>query len=159
MTKSIDAQKLGIHRSTKTFTHEVGLSCAFRQWRAESHCSKLHGYALQVSLEFCAEDLDECGWVQDFGGLKPIKAWLELMFDHKTVVAFDDPHMAIFVDLNRLKIIDVTIVYPGTGCENFAMMIYDFVDHWLGAQPRRVQLVKVEVREHGGNSGIYSPLL
>ena len=38
--------------STKTYGHEVGLSCAFRQHKADSHCAKLHGYALSVKVEF-----------------------------------------------------------------------------------------------------------
>ena len=36
-----------VWRSTKTYGHEEGLSCCFRQWRAtHSHCRLLHGYAL-----------------------------------------------------------------------------------------------------------------
>ena len=29
--------------STKTYGHDLGLSAAFRQWRAESHCRLIHG--------------------------------------------------------------------------------------------------------------------
>ena len=39
--------------STKTYGHERGLSCAFRQPLAlHSHCSLLHGYALSFSFKF-----------------------------------------------------------------------------------------------------------
>ena len=37
---------LMIHRATKTYGHDLGLSVAFRQWRADSHCRYLHGYAI-----------------------------------------------------------------------------------------------------------------
>lgn len=46
------------YKSTKLYGHEIGLSAAFRQWRAESHCRFLHGYALAVRFEFEADELD-----------------------------------------------------------------------------------------------------
>lgn len=141
--------------STKTYGHEVGLSCAFRQWRAHSHCRFLHGYALGVKFTFAAQDADNCGWVVDFGGLKSLKGMLEDTFDHKTLVAFDDPQLTALSDLHAAGIIDMVIV-PATGCEAFARMIYDATTQWLvdaGFSPR-VWLESVEVREHGANSAI-----
>ena len=44
--------------SGKTYSHATGHSCAFRQWRADSHCNLIHGYALQFELKFGGE-LDE----------------------------------------------------------------------------------------------------
>ena len=54
--------------SGKTYTHATGHSCAFRQWRADSHCNLIHGYALQFELQFGSDGLDEKNWVVDFGG-------------------------------------------------------------------------------------------
>lgn len=142
-------------RSTKTYGHEAGLSACFRQWRADSHCSKLHGYALSVKLTFQADRLDERGWVIDFGGLKDVKAWLQDTFDHKTLVAEDDPELSLFRSLAAAGVADLKIV-PGVGCENFSSMISDHVTGWLetaGHSPR-VLLVDVEVREHGANSAM-----
>jgi 6-pyruvoyltetrahydropterin/6-carboxytetrahydropterin synthase len=142
--------------STKTYTHSTGLSCAFRQWRADSHCKFLHGYALQIKLTFAADKLDDRNWVVDFGDLKAIKKWLEDMFDHKTLVADDDPKFDEFVHLDRLQIIQLRVV-PDTGCEAFAYKIFQFVNDWLkgsGYHPR-CKLKSVEVREHEGNSAIY----
>ena len=45
--------------SGKTYGHNTGHSCAFRQWRADSHCNLIHGYALQFELEFGSDGLDE----------------------------------------------------------------------------------------------------
>ena len=56
--------------STKKYGHERGLSAAFRQWRAESHCRFMHGYSLEFGFVFGAHELDENNWVVDFGGLK-----------------------------------------------------------------------------------------
>lgn len=147
-----------MYYSTKTYTHATGLSCAFRQWRADSHCRYLHGYALEVKLVFRAEKLDKTNWVMDFGGLKEIKTWLEDIFDHKTLVANDDPEFDKFQELYTRGIIDMRVVW-GTGCEAFAKIISDYTTHWLdnrGITPR-VQLSSVEVREHAGNSAVYFP--
>jgi 6-pyruvoyltetrahydropterin/6-carboxytetrahydropterin synthase len=140
---------------TKTYEHSVGLSVAFRQWRAtHSHCRFLHGYAIQVTLDFCTYDVKEDGWVVDYGGLKEVKQWLVDNFDHKTLVASTDPELETFKNLHELGVIDLKII-PEIGTENFARYIMGYVDEWLANDPKyaeRVRLRKVEVREHGGNS-------
>src|SRR3712207_1057849 len=79
---------VGLFRSTKTYDHNEGLSCCFRQWRAtDSHCSLLHGYALSFRFVFACSELDERNWCYDFGALKPVRAWLKSMFDHTMLVA------------------------------------------------------------------------
>jgi len=143
--------------STKTYGHEIGLSCCFRQWRAESHCRFLHGYALSVRLEFEADELDERNWVVDFGSLKSFKHQLETVFDHKTVVAEDDPEMPMFKAMAKMGVIQLSPV-EATGCEAFARAIYDLGTYWLkenGYAPR-VRMRSVEVKEHGANSAIYT---
>src|SRR5215207_8018651 len=78
------------YQVTKTYGHERGLSCCFRQPQAQSHCALMHGYAVAVSLTFEAHRLEN-HWVLDFGGLKPVEAWLKWLFDHTLLVACDDP--------------------------------------------------------------------
>lgn len=142
--------------STKTWGHEVGLSCCFRQWRADSHCRFLHGYALSVRVEFEAECLDVRNWVVDFGGLKSFKAMLEDTFDHKLLVAEDDPLKDDLAMLAGLGVADVVVI-PATGCERFAEYIFGAAETWLGANgyAERVTVRQVEVKEHGANSAIY----
>jgi 6-pyruvoyltetrahydropterin/6-carboxytetrahydropterin synthase len=118
------------YRSTKTYNHEVGLSATFRQWKAKSHCSKLHGYPLSFKFEFGADELDENGWVVDFGALKPLKGILENTFDHKTVVAEDDPQMEWFIEGENRSILDL-IILPANGCEKFAEYMFEVADKWL----------------------------
>lgn len=139
--------------STKTYTHSQGLSCCFRQWRADSHCRFMHGYALQIKLTFKGE-LDERNWVQDFGGLKPVKAWLEDTFDHTTLIATDDPEVRRFRELDKAGLIQLREVL-GVGCEMFAKLIFQRVSDHVNIDSRgRVSLIEVEVREHEGNSAI-----
>lgn len=144
------------YRSTKTFTHEVGLSAAFRQWRAESHCRFIHGYALSFKLTFEAEELDVRNWVVDFGSLKSFKAMLEDTFDHKLLVAEDDPQLAQMRSLGHCGVAQVRVL-PKVGCEAFAEYVFGALDVWLtdnGYSPR-VRVVSVECMEHGANSALY----
>ena len=139
--------------STKTYDHSEGLSCAFRQWRAkDSHCRWIHGYALAVKFTFGCKELDERNWVQDFGGLKNIKAWLKETFDHTLCIAEDDPQLEKFKALEKDDIVDLRIL-PAVGCEKFAEHIFNHVStivdtdrHWLQS---------VEVKEHGSNGAIF----
>lgn len=143
-------------RSTKTYGHEIGLSCCFRQWRAESHCQYLHGYALSVRVEFEAEELDVRNWVVDFGSLKGFKTMLEETFDHKLLVAEDDPMRQTLLQLQTYGLAKI-VVLPGVGCERFAEYIFGAAETWLesnGYAPR-CKVVLVEVKEHGSNSAIY----
>ncbi len=146
------------HQSTKTYGHEIGLSAVFRQWRANSHCNQLHGYALSFKFVFEADELDDRNWVVDFGGLKDLKAELQKTFDHKTVVASDDPHFHEIMALGYVGIADVVVV-EAVGCEKFAELAYEIAESVLetnGYKPR-VRVKSVECREHGANSALFVP--
>lgn len=141
--------------STKTYAHSEGLSCAFRQWRATSHCNLIHGYALQVELVFEADTLDDRNWVQDFGGLKQIKQWLHDNFDHTLCVAEDDPMLSGLKALGAIGLADVRVL-PSVGCEKFSEFIFNHVHSVVSQESNgRVRVRSVEVREHGGNSARY----
>lgn len=142
--------------STKTYGHEVGLSCAFRQWRADSHCKYVHGYSLSITFKFITEDLDYRNWVVDFGGLKQLKSTLEDYFDHKTLVAEDDPHLEWFKRGEELGVLDL-IVVDSVGCEKFAELASNLAQQWLEDNhlSSRVDIFSVEVKEHGANSALY----
>lgn len=156
-----------VYGSSKTYVHSVGLSCCFRQWRSKhSHCQYLHGYAISVLIEFEADELDERNWVQDFGGLKPLKKWLEDTFDHKTLVAVDDPQISIFRELHTAKLVQLVEV-PSTGCEAFARIIFEEAKLLVEGskfersckksqgEDARIAVKRVTVKEHEGNSASY----
>lgn len=143
--------------STKTYGHDVGLSCCFRQWRADSHCSKLHGYALAFRFEFETQVLDDRNWVVDFGCMGDLKAELQSWFDHKTLVADDDPKLELFEEMARAGVLDMVVVPKGVGCEMFAALAHNMASVWLirNKLHDRVRVRSVECREHGANSAIY----
>jgi 6-pyruvoyltetrahydropterin/6-carboxytetrahydropterin synthase len=150
-----------VYYVTKTYDHNLGLSACFRQPFASSHCHDPHGYPLSFKLTFGATALDPNNWVLDFGGLKPIKAWLCENFDHRTILSARDPFLGAFQELYRLADFKPILVLPNVGCEAFAKYVFDHVDEWLGEEMfiecdiRGLLIKSVEVREHGGNSAIF----
>ena len=144
------------HYSTKHYGHNIGLSAVFRQPNADhSHCHFLHGYSLAFKFTFGCDKLDNKNWAVDFGGLKPLKKWLEDSFDHKTVVDINDPHMDEFKRLEEKGLAQLT-VFDGVGAEKFAEHAFNFADKLIKqATNNRCYVVKVECAEHGANSAIY----
>ncbi len=146
--------KENMFRSYKEFN---GYSTAFRQWRAESHCKYVHGYALRFKVWFEGE-LDERGWVIDFGCFKRngVKDWLKNLFDHTTCVSADDPELELFEEMDDRGIIDLRVFPNGVGCEKFAeyvaLYLQDIVDKETNG---RVSVSKVQCWEHNDNMAEY----
>lgn len=147
-----------MYYSTKTYGHEKGLSCAFRQPKAtHSHCSFIHGYALSFKFTFGCSTLDDKNWCVDFGGLKELKQWLEDSFDHKLAVDINDPHLEDFKELENKGLCEM-IAMDGVGCEMFAKHAFDFADNLINTKySDRCWVESVEVSEHAGNSATYTP--
>lgn len=144
-------------QSGKIYTHSQGLSCSFRQWRSkDSHCRYNHGYSLQFELVFERKDggLDDRKWVMGFGDLKPIKKWLVTAFDHKTILAHDDPGLSKFQEMDKEGYLQLRIA-TNVGVESFAYETYMFVKKWLASKKMEVNIKKVIVREHEGNWASY----
>lgn len=139
--------------STKTYK-QLGPIC-YRQWKADSSCRLLHGYALSFHFEFESDTLDARNWVVDFGSLKPLKSSLEDWFDHTLLVAEDDPMKEELLRLGELKLAKITVV-ARTGCEGIADFLYEYVNtiflpSFGTGEAQRVWCSRVEVRETDAN--------
>lgn len=131
-----------------------GFSTTFRQWRADSHCKYLHGYALSVRITFEGK-LDKNNWVFDFGGLQEEKEWLSFLLDHTTIVAKDDPELRQFEILYEKQIIQLRVL-PAVGAEKLAEHILHELQGMIYKKTnKRVHIVSVEISENGKNSAIY----
>ena len=141
--------------STKTYGHNIGLSAVFRQPDADhSHCHLLHGYSLAFKFTFGCSELDNKNWAVDFGGLKPLKKWLEDTFDHKTVIDTNDPHLNEFRILETKDLCSV-VVLDGVGAEKFAEHAFNFADKLIREKTdNRCYVTRVVCAEHGANSAI-----
>ena len=151
------AGSVPIYRSTKTYGHNEGLSCCFRQWRADhSHCRYLHGYALAFRFVFATKTLDGNNWCLDFGGLQPLKLWLKSMFDHTLLVAEDDPELKLFRTLESKKLVQIRVL-PSVGCEAISEYVFHHATAFVHEKTQnRVWVESVEVKEHEGNSAVFS---
>lgn len=50
----------------------------------EGHqCARLHGHNYVVVLHLRSEDVNEIGFIQDYGDLKPFKDWIDSTLDHR----------------------------------------------------------------------------
>jgi 6-pyruvoyltetrahydropterin/6-carboxytetrahydropterin synthase len=110
---------------------------------------------LAFKFVFATRTLDERNWCFDFGGLKPIRAWLHEMFDHTMIVAEDDPHLESFRSMHQQGLVELRVL-PAVGCEAVAKHTFNHVAAFIRSTTNeRAWLESVEVKEHGGNSAIY----
>ena len=141
------------YRYTSTKEYVNAFPVAYRQWKdTGGNCSVIHGYAFNIKLYFGTNDLDVRNWVVSFGGLRELKEVLEQQFDHKLLVAEDDPHLDWYKEAEKRGIAKLTIL-PRLGCEGLADQLYKFINgvyipDMLGAgEAERVWCYKVIVRE------------
>lgn len=153
---SLAAKRPVVYKYTSTKEWHDAFPCAYRQWRADTHCNQIHGYSFSIRVFFGADTLDARNWCADYGGLKDLKKILEDQFDHTLLVAEDDPDMDVFKLLQERGMAKLTII-PATGCEALADMIYKFIngvyipDHWGSGEADRLWCYRVEVRETQSN--------
>lgn len=137
---------------TKTYTD---LPCSHRAWRHTGHCRFVHGYSRQYTFHFAASALDDCGFVVDFSSLKPLKAWLDHMFDHTTLINLDDPELPTFRDLHERELIDLRVV-EHCGMEGGARLAWEVADALVRHQTGgRAWCFRCEARENVKNAVIF----
>jgi len=144
------------YKFTSTKEYCDAFPVAYRQWKADSHCNAIHGYAFSMKFYFGTNDLDARNWSMDYGGLRELKQLLEDQFDHSLLVAEDDPHLEWYKEAQSRGIAKLTIL-PKLGCESLADMLYKFVNSvyipdYLGKwESERIWCYRVEVRETRSN--------
>lgn len=156
-------------QSTKVFDN---YSVALRQWKAQhSHCQLLHGYALSFKVWFESKEsleenqLDEMNWIMDYGGFKAtdaeptpgngLKAWMDHMWDHTTLIEQDDPQLETFQYMEELGLCSLRVM-DKIGAESAAKLVFDHFNKRMSLTGGgRVKVVKVECWESSKNSSIY----
>jgi len=142
-------------------TKKLGpISVGHRQWRDKGHCAWVHGYGRYIQFTFEGE-LDERQWVMDFGDLRDVKQWLEEQWDHRLLLASDDPHLGQFKNMHSLGTMSINIMDVdkgwGPGIEASCKFVYDHVQPIIAQKTNgRVTLTKVEIWEHERNSAVYT---
>jgi 6-pyruvoyltetrahydropterin/6-carboxytetrahydropterin synthase len=142
-----------------------GFSTCFRQWRAkETHCSFLHGYAIEILFNWESDYLDHRNWVVDFGGFKRSEFkienrnpndYLKWLLDHTVLVSEDDPMLYLLKDLEKENALQLRIL-PSVGCEKLAELLFEKFSKWTHEETKgRVTLTEVTVKENQNNFASY----
>ena len=77
-------------------------------------------------------------------------------FDHKTVVAGDDPDLEMFKEMEKRGMIELVVMKDGVGIERFAEFCCNTANEYINDLTQgRCWCEKVEIWEHEGNSAIY----
>ena len=142
-------------KSTKRFGP---ITTGHRQWKDKGHCSYVHGYGRYIRLTFEASELDERGWVMDFGDLKDVKRWIEAEWDHRVLIASDDPLLPQLKELESHGGINLNILPDGyyPGIEESCRYLYDELNPIIKKKTNnRVEITRVEVWEHENNHAEY----
>ena len=145
-----------VYKYTSTKEYIDAFPCAYRQWKADTRCNKIHGYSFSIKLYFGTNDLDTRNWCADYGGMRELKQMLESQFDHTLLVSLSDPHLDWYKEAEKRGIANLTIL-DKLGCECLADMIYKYVngvfipDMWGPGEAERLWCWRVEVRETQSN--------
>jgi 6-pyruvoyltetrahydropterin/6-carboxytetrahydropterin synthase len=143
--------------STKRFGP---ISTGHRQWRDEGHCKFAHGYGRYVKLTFACKSLDDKMWCMDFGGLRFVKQWLEEQWDHRMLIASNDPLLSEWLIMDKLGGIHINIMDVdkgwGPGIEGSCKFVFDTLNPLIKEKTNdRVWIREVEIYEHENNSAAY----
>ena len=133
---------------------------AHRQWRHDGHCALIHGHNWTFEITFSANQLDVNGFVVDFGKLKPLKSWLDSMFDHTLVLSADDPQLAMLKHNLQSNCFAKVVAVPNCGAEGLARYLFHQINERLDIvvadyDVRDVQVYRVVVREDSKNFATY----
>jgi 6-pyruvoyl-tetrahydropterin synthase len=121
------------------------------------HCAQVHGYDRSVEFTFAGEP-DEHGWIVPFGGLKPVKDFLEYYFDHVTVLPADDPRIDTIPDhmTDSGGVLGTLRVLPsGVSMEMSSIFIWEHVNAYIyDMTDGRCYVERVRVYEHERNDAM-----
>jgi 6-pyruvoyltetrahydropterin/6-carboxytetrahydropterin synthase len=138
---------------TKTYSD---IPFAHRQHRHDGHCAQIHGHNWAFSFTFGARQLDENGFVIDFGRLGFVRDWLRETFDHACVFNRDDPLREALVAAAPQAF--RVVVVESCSCEGLAEHVFHAVDTLVRERTAgRVHLEAVEVAEDGRNRAAFRP--
>lgn len=144
---------------TKTFPKTLGLTICVRDWRSRRRARFLHGGALTIGITFEAEALDGTGRVVDLDAVDALRDWIMETFDHKTLIASDDPALNVFEGLHDAGLIELVEI-DCTTLPSIAAMIGERAEGWIveSSYSPRVRLGGVSITDDvSGNRGIWEP--
>lgn len=138
---------------TKTYSN---LKAAHRQWRHAGHCHYVHGENWTFHITFAATDLDDRGFIVDFGELKGLNELMDKYFDHVLLIDQDDPELEFFETMHVKELTDLRIV-PSASAEGLCKYVFGMADHYINKLTNgRVWVEQVITEEDSKNTATLS---
>ena len=135
---------------------------AHRQHRHDGHCAFIHGHNWSFTFTFGCRELDECGFVVDFGKLKDLRAWIDDTFDHACLFNEDDPMLDELVDQRAPdgRLLFKAYVIDQCSSEGIAKHIHEKANVLIREMSGgRAFVLSTRVTEDSRNSATYAPPL
>lgn len=120
------------------------------QHKHPGHCRFVHGHNWSFALTFACDELDDQGFVIDFGGIKFIARWIEENLDHACLFAESDVEgqkmLTAFPHLFKARIV------KNCSAEGLAVYLFDVFDGLIREESGgRAWLKSIRVGEDGKN--------
>ncbi len=128
---------------------------AHLQHRHPGPCRLVHGHNWSFALTFGCDELDEQGFVVDFGGLKYISKWISENLDHACAFAKSDVEglkmLRAFPKLFKPYIVE------NCSAEGLATHLFEIFDNLVRQETNgRAWLKSIRVGEDGKNFATFS---
>lgn len=127
---------------------------AHRQHCHDGRCALIHGHNWTFHITFACSELNQDGFVVDFGKLKYLKAWIDEHLDHACVLNHDDPLREQIVSAcpqaYKIYLID------SCSCEGIATHLFKAFDAMVRHETQgRAWVQAVTVEEDSKNSATF----
>lgn len=129
---------------------------AHRQFRHAGRCAFLHGHNWDIEIEFGCRELDERGFVVDFGGLGFLREWIDQNLDHACLFAKADPEReGLLRDYGRLF---RPLVIESVSTEGIARFLFETFDPMVRREfGNRAWIRQLILHEDTKNTARYQP--
>ncbi len=132
-------------------------SIVYKHWISMAHrlaghvgpCGRLHGHNYLIEIELRGHALNKSGMIIDFSEVKKLLgAWLDANWDHKLMLAQDDPIIAASKEAHDIlkEFGLITVPYSPTA-ENMACALMRTFNEILAAQVPMVWVSTITVHE------------
>ena len=128
-----------------------------RQPFHKGRCSLIHGHNWEIQITFESEELDENGFVVDFGELHFLKDWIDENLDHACAFSSNDPQREKIEELSEMKLIKPLFIERAS-CEGVAKHLFETFDAMVRRETgNRVWITRIHLLEDSKNSATYAP--
>ncbi|NBX02235.1 6-carboxytetrahydropterin synthase [bacterium] len=129
---------------------------AHRQFRHEGRCAFIHGHNWSIEIEFACKQLDQRGFVVDFGGLGFLKTWIDENLDHACLFAQADPQREALLK-NHPQLFKALVI-ESVSTEGIAQFLFQTFDPMVRKEfGDRAWVQQIILHEDSKNSARYQP--